>query len=209
MGDVTGSGLLALFAKQSATLIALVDPFLLIPLFLKSTKDMPPRERGAFVRSVSLMVLAALLGAGVAGPAIFRYFDLSLPSLQIAGAFVLFTMGIAMLLGQELEAKGHGSEADQGKAEIVPLAIPLLAGPASISYVMTQQSAFGGPTMLLACAAASLVVWIALRFATAIGSRLTASHISIVERLAGLLVTVMAIESFGHGLKGMFPVLAH
>ena len=53
------------------------------------------------------------------------------------------------------------------------------------------------------------MVWVVFYFADHIGQRLTASHIAIIERLAGLLVTVMAIESFGHGLKGMFPILAH
>lgn len=199
---------LSQLAKQCATLVALVDPFLLIPLFLKVTRGQSARERSAFTRSVSLMVGACLAGAAVAGPAIFAYFDLSLSALQIAGGFVLFSMGIAMLLGHELQAKGHGSEPDQDKAQIVPLAIPLLAGPASISYVMTAQSASGGYATAAACAVAALVVWIAFTFAERIGARMTASHIAIVERLAGLLVTVMAIESLGHGLKGMFPILS-
>jgi multiple antibiotic resistance protein len=199
---------LALLAKQSATLVALVDPFLLIPLFLKITEGQSSRDRAIFTRSVGLMVGACLLGAAIAGPAIFSYFELSLSALQIAGGFVLFTMGIAMLLGQELQAKGHGSEPDQDKAHIVPLAIPLLAGPASISYVMTAQSSSGGYATAGACIVAALVVWIAFSFAEKIGSRMTASHIAIVERLAGLLVTVMAIEALGHGLKGMFPILS-
>lgn len=199
---------LAQLAKQCATLIALVDPFLLIPMFLTITKRQSVPERAAFTRSVALMVGACLVGAAIAGPAIFSYFELSLSALQIAGGFVLFSMGIAMLLGHELEAKGHGSEPDQNKAQIVPLAIPLLAGPASISYVMTAQSTVGGYATAVACVVAALVVWIALRFADRIGKRMTASHMAIVERLAGLLVTVMAIEALGHGLKGMFPVLA-
>lgn len=202
---------LASLAKQCTTLVALVDPFLLIPLFLKVTEKFDPAQRSHFIRSVSLMVGASLLGAAIMGPALFSYFELSLASLQIAGGFVLFTMGIAMLLGQELNAKGHGSEPDQGKAHIVPLAIPLLAGPASISYVMTQQSEPGAVSPYatpLACLAVAIVVWVAFTFAEKIGQKMTASHIAIVERLAGLLVTVMAIETFGHGLKAMFPILA-
>lgn len=106
-----------------------------------------------------------------------------------------------MLMGHELEAKGHGSEPDQNKAQIVPLAIPLLAGPASIFYVMTQQSTSGsGHTVAAACALAAAVVWIAFTFADKIGSCMTASHIAIVERLAGLLVTVMAIDFDSFGL---------
>lgn len=200
---------LAQLAKQSVTLLALVDPFLLLPLFLSIAKPLTHAEKKTFVRSVALMVAASLVGAAYIGPAIFSYFDLSLAALQLAGAFVLFTMGIAMLLGQELEAKGHGSDPQMGKASIVPLAIPLLAGPASMSYVMTQQSSADSAwTTGAACLLVALVVWIVLRFADAIGAKMTASHMAIVERLAGLLVTVMAIEAFGHGLKAMFPILA-
>lgn len=205
MINLFDSALLAPFAKQSATLVALVDPFLLVPLFLKITSGQSSEEKARFSRSLALMVGACLMGAAVA---IFAYFELSVASLRIAGGFVLFTMGIAMLLGQELHAKGHGSEPDLDKAQIVPLAIPLLAGPASISYVMTQQAGgLGGASIAASCALAAAVVWIAFAFAEKIGSRMRASHFAIVERLAGLLVTVMAIETFGLGLKGMFPVL--
>lgn len=206
---------ISLSVKQTVTLVALVDPFLLIPLFLKITEKMSPSERSGFTRRVAAMVCAALFGAAFAGPAIFRYLELSISALQIAGGFVLFTMGIAMLLGQELAVKGHGAEEDAASPQVVPLAIPLLVGPGSISYVMAQQStasaggaAAGAVSMAAACAIAALVVWLAFSFAVAIGRRLRASHMAIVERLAGLLVTVMAIESFGRGLKGMFPLLA-
>lgn len=199
---------MAQLAKQFATLLALVDPFLLLPLFLSISRPLTGPDRKRFIRSVALMVAASLIGAAYVGPAIFSYFELSLAALQLAGAFVLFTMGIAMLLGQELEAKGHGSEPDLGKAQIVPLAIPLLAGPASMSYVMTQQStAASAWTTGAACILVAIVVWIVLNFAEKIGSKMTASHMAILERLAGLLVTVMAIEAFGHGLKAMFPIL--
>ena len=100
---------LAQLAKQCATLIALVDPFLLIPLFLKVTRGQSKRERAVFTRSVALMVGACLTGAAIAGPAIFAYFELSLSALQIAVLrqnLVKAPLKIQNLLGLDFDVRG-------------------------------------------------------------------------------------------------------
>lgn len=185
--------------------MALLDPVLIIPIYLQAADRLDSAARRRFAARVSAIVFLVLFGSAFAGPALFAYFDLSLASLQIAGGSVLFSMGLAMLLGHELAVKGAGS-ASSDEALAVPIAIPLLAGPASISYVMTQQ-ATSGPWISLACLAGSLGVLIALFYAQRIAARLRPGHLALIERVAGLFVTVMAIETLGKGLKAMFPAL--
>lgn len=206
--------LVEIWLRDGLTLLALVDPFILIPLFLRISEGHAAAVRNRFALRVAVVVVVALAVATVAGPALFAYLGLSIAALQITGGFVLATMGMAMLLGRELSAKQSPTEeraveqdvVDAETTAMVPLAVPLLAGPASFSFVMTRGPESLGTTMA-AIAAVGATVWLTFRAAPVLAGYLTVSRVKLIERLAGLLVTVMAFEVLGRGLKTMFPAL--
>lgn len=199
--------ILSLIFKNFITLLALVDPFMMIPIYLKLTYDLTNSEKNTFSYKVGLTVFIVLAFCIIGGKYLFDFLGLSIHSLRIAGGFFLFTMGTAMLFGHEMTAKSHGTEQDSSSLRLVPLAVPLLAGPSSISYVMTQHSKLWPYDIVFASLLVCIVVWLSFRFATQIAKYVEQSYLAIFERIAGLIVTVMAIEILAKGLKGMFPLL--
>lgn len=193
--------------KHTITLAALVDPFLMIPIYIKLTEDLSIIEKNIFSRKVATMVFFVLVICTILGKQLFDILGLSIDALRVAGGFFLFSMGTAMLFGHEMNAKGHGTEEDLGNLRLVPLAVPLLAGPASISYIMTQKTTFFYIDILSSIAIVCIIVWLVFKFASPISQKIRKSYLAIIERLSGLIVTVMSIEIFAKGLKGIFPIL--
>lgn len=200
--------MLQLLFQQTLTLFALVDPIVLIPIFMALISEIPEAQHLRFVRSLSILVFLILFTTALAGPFLFSLLGLSMTSLQIAGNIVLFSMGIAMLMGQQVHINAKGSRDEMADYSLIPLATPLLAGPASISYVMTSHST--NPSFWitpLTCLFASLFVFITFFLARRLRS-IRLSYLAIIERLAGLLVMVMAIDGLSRALKTTFPILA-
>jgi len=196
------------------TLIAVLDPFIAIPFFLDLCAGRPEAERRRIARVASVTVMAILVGTAVSGEALLRFLGTSLSSFRIAGGLVLLLMALAMLqakpgnLRQTAEEANHSS--DQEPPGIVPLAIPLLAGPGAISTVMIavqhggwQNQAAVIATIVVVC----LILWAMLRLAIPIGRLLGSSGFNVATRLLGLLLAAIAVESMAVGLKELFPAL--
>lgn len=203
------------YLRFIVTLTAVVDPFLAVPMFITVVSGQPLERRRALAGTVAITVFVVLAVAAVVGESLLQLIGASLPAFRVGGGLVLLLMALAMLNAQAGGVRQSRAEAEQvqsGEAGgVVPLAIPLLAGPGAISttIIAAQQ---GGPAhlvVLIGCMAlVALATWAALRQASAIAQKLGVTGLNIATRILGLLLAAMAVQTMAEGLKGLFPALA-
>jgi multiple antibiotic resistance protein len=204
-----------LLLKKTITLLALVEPFGLIPLFLQATGGLLPVSQRQYARLLGVTVAVALVGAGLIGTEVLDLLGLSLGGMRVGGGIIVLILGIAMVLGQEKAVKQTAAEttaaADRQGYGIVPLGIPLLAGPAALSYMM-MHGPLQQPVDFLAIVVPGVVVgaitWATFHFAASMQRWLTPAKLNVIERLSGFLLAGLAIDMMAMGLKELFPLLA-
>jgi multiple antibiotic resistance protein len=204
------------YARFAIALIAIVDPLAAIPLFLQLTGGFTQRERGRTARVTALAVFGVLAGAALAGEAILRAFGTSLPAFRVGGGIVLLLMAISMLTA-EPDRTRHTPEEDlasQDKASVavVPLGVPLLAGPGAISAVILEMDLGSGAVhrgfVLAVIALLALACWLVLHNAERLGRVIGPIGMNIVIRLFGLVLAAIGVEFIAAGVKQLFPALA-
>jgi multiple antibiotic resistance protein len=208
-------GALQDYLRFTVTLLAVLDPFLAVPIFLGMTAGGDPRARNRLVNAVTLTVFLVLVGAAVFGEALLLLIGASLSAFQVGGGLVLLLMALSMLhaeAGQIRQSPDEAEALESGdRFGVVPLAVPLLAGPGAIGTTIIAAHA-GGPVhigMLVLCIAlVTAVQWIVLRLADRVGARMGIAGLNIATRLLGLLLAALAIEMMAVGLKALLPGLA-
>jgi multiple antibiotic resistance protein len=205
---------IAFLFKKLLTLTALVDPFLAVPLFLAATGGMPPAARARFARQLGMTVGMGLLGGGVIGMHVLSVMGVSLAAMQFAGGTIAMLVALAMVLAKEETVKmSAGEKTSAGTAaSLVPLGIPLLVGPAALSYVMATSSftrAWDLVTIVLPPVLIGLLTWVVFEMAARTQRLFSPNALSVLERVGGFLLAAIAVEMMATGLKGMFPLLAH
>ena len=203
------------YLRYLVTLTAVLDPFLAIPIFISVTAGQDARARRALANVVTVTVFAVLAGAVFLGEAVLDVMGASLPAFQVGGGLVLLLMALAMLnakVGEMRQTSEEAAELRAGEVSgVVPLAVPLLAGPGAISTSIIAGEAGGmvHQLALVACIAiVCAVLWGILRIAHALGERISSTGLNIATRLLGLLLAAIAIETMADGLKRLFPTLA-
>jgi multiple antibiotic resistance protein len=203
------------YLRFIVTLTAVVDPFLAVPFFLVWAGGRDRVQRLLLARQVSLTVFVVLVVAAFTGESLLRLMGASLPAFRVGGGLVLLLMALAMLNAQAGAVRQSDDEArrlESGEATgIVPLAIPLLAGPGAISttIIAAERGGWVHHVVLAACIAlVCLVTWVTLRNADLVESRLGTTGMNIATRILGLLLAAMAVQTMAEGLKSLFPVLA-
>lgn len=202
------------YLRYVVTLTAVLDPFLAIPIFIGVTAGQEPAARRRLADAVTLTVFLVLAGAVFLGDAVLKLIGASLPAFQVGGGLVLLLMALAMLNAQAGGMRQTSAEAEELRAGevsgVVPLAVPLLAGPGAISTSIIAGEA-GGTTHKLALVGCivlvCLLLWGVLRIARAVGERISNTGLNVATRLLGLLLAAIAIETMADGLKGLFPGL--
>lgn len=203
------------YLRFSVTLAAVVDPFLAVPLFIAFVGARPESERRALARGVAIAVFVVLAVAAVVGESLLLLIGASLPAFRVGGGLVLLLMALAMLNAQAGGVRQSQEEAREFRsgetAGVVPLAIPLLAGPGAISttIIAAEKGGLAHLAVLLVCIVlVCLLTWWALRSAAGIADRLGVTGLNIATRILGLLLAAMAVQTMAEGLKGLFPGLA-
>ena len=204
------------YLRFFVTLTAVLDPFLAVPLFLTLTVDQSTRERVVLVRVVALTVFGVLAVSALLGDSILTLMGASLAAFRAGGGLVLLLMSLAMLnaqVGGVRQSEEEAAELESGEVRgLVPLAVPLLAGPGAISTTIIAAEKGAGIAHLAAIlgviAAVSLLTWLVLRAANAIGERMSKTGLNIATRLLGLLLAAFAIQTMAEGLKELFPGLS-
>jgi multiple antibiotic resistance protein len=202
------------YLRFLVTLTAVLDPFLAVPIFLSVTAMGDERARRRLAGVVTLTVFLVLSGAAIFGERLLRLLGTSLPAFQAGGGLVLLLMALAMLNAQAggmRQSRAEAEELESGAMSgVVPLAVPLLAGPGAISttIIAAQAGGVGHISALVACVAlVCFILWSILRAADAVGPRMGTTGLNIATRLLGLLLAAIAIETMALGLKTLFPGL--
>ena len=203
------------YLRFTVTLAAVLDPFLAVPIFLTLTAARAAPERARLVRVIVLTVFAVLAVSTLLGERILTLIGASLPAFRVGGGLVLLLMSLAMLNAQAGGVRQSQAEARELENRelpgVVPLAVPLLAGPGAISTTIIAAQA-GGAAHLAAILGCILVVcgatWIVLELAHPIGARMGTTGLNIATRLLGLLLAALAIQTMAEGLRALFPGLA-
>ena len=202
------------YLRFLVTLTAVLDPFLAVPIFLSVTAAGDHRARRRLAGAVTLTVFLVLAGAAIFGEALLAFLGTSLPAFQVGGGLVLLLMALAMLNAQAggmRQSRAEAEELESGAMSgVVPLAVPLLAGPGAISTTIIAAQAGGvAHTSVLVgiVALVCFILWSILRVADAVGPRMGTTGLNIATRLLGLLLAAIAIETMALGLRALFPGL--
>jgi len=201
--------------KIGIALFAIVNPIGGVPVFVSATAGWSHADRARIARTIMFTVFMVLAVSVFIGDRILAFFGISIPSFQVGGGILLLLMAVAMMHGKQSGARQTPEEtlaaSDREAVAIVPLSVPLLAGPGAISSMIIaaeQSGSFWGHVMLIGpVAAVSLLVWMILLLSVPIARRLGTIGINIVTRLMGLILAAMAIEFMARGLGSLFPGL--
>lgn len=191
-----------------SSIFFLVDPFAAVPSFLSITAGDSPQQRARTAKRASLTCFIVLSTFAMIGGYIFKLFGLTLPAFEIAGGLILLLVGLEMMQAKRSPTQETQPETEEGiekdEAGIVPLGIPMLAGPGAISTVMVLM----GPHFAMwravaifgAITVTALISYIVLRGAERVSRFMGETGIRIMMRVMGLLLTAIAVQFFLNGL---------
>lgn len=194
-----------------SSIFFLVDPFAALPTFLAVTEGADPAKRRRMAGKASLTALLFLSAFAVGGQYIFKMFGITLPAFEIAGGIILLLIGLDMLEAKRSatqEASGDTeAAANKEDAGIVPLGIPMLAGPGAITSVMVlvgqAQKAWQMVTILGSIAITAGICYLVLGNSDRVARALGDTGIRILVRIMGLLLVALAVQYFVNGLADL------
>lgn len=190
--------------KPLITLLALVNPIAIVPFFIHYTQGFSSAQRQRTILVASCSVFAVIAVCAIIGLEVLDFFNISLASFQVGGGMLLLTSALAMLNAQPAEAKATPSEVDNAHSKtsiaVVPLTIPLLTGPATMSTVViyADQAKTFFQHAALVC----------FSLARPIARVLGQTGINVMTRLMGLILAALSVEVMAAGLVKLFPALA-
>lgn len=201
------------FVLFFVSLFSIVNPFSSIPTFVGLTGDVAPRARRGMITQTSITVFAILVVSYLTGQGLLRFFSISVASLRVAGGMVILGMAWSMLHAQISGTKQTPEEAEESvdlpSIAVVPMAMPLLAGPGSISLMIIAAGRWSSMTdhllVILSAALLALSVWIILQAAAPIAKGLGKTGMNVATRFMGLILAATAIEFITSGLADIFP----
>lgn len=217
LNDLSQSPIVRFSLLALSSIFFLVDPFAAIPSFLAITENADAVRRKRMARKGAITCFIVLTSFAVAGQLIFRMFGITLPAFEIAGGLILMLIGLDMLQAKRSptqEAHGDKEEATAKEdAGIVPLGIPMLAGPGAISSVMVlvgQVPTLWGWQMgaiLGSITVTSVVTYFVLAAASRVRQVMGETGIRILVRIMGLLLVALAMQYFVNGITdlGLIP----
>lgn len=172
------------------------------PIFLVLTKGMEPEQRNNVVDRASLVATGVLLAFAFAGKWILQYLEISIGSLRVAGGLLLLLIALKMLEG-ELDTPIVEQQRD---VAITPLALPLLAGPGTLTTVMLlmSESPDAHFSVVVGILAAMFVTWFLVRQSTIVDKWIGAEGAVIITQLLGFLLAALAVEIGSAGIRELF-----
>mgnify|MGYP001551217562 FL=1 len=204
--------------KPLIALLAIVNPIGVIPFFIHFTQGFSPLQRRRTIRVAAIGAFLVIAVSALAGLQIIEFFGISLASFQVGGGMLLLLSSLQMLNAEPAESRKSdfaegGDKVDAGDSiAVVPLTIPLLTGPATIStmVIYAQKARHWWELAVLVGygVVIGLSVWVAFSLSGRIGRVLGRTGINVMTRLMGLLLAGIAVEVMSDGLVKLFPVLA-
>lgn len=183
-------------------IFAIVDPFGYVPIFLSMTANDSAEQRKKMLKKACLTAFLVLTVSALIGNQILHFFGISIPALQISGGLILLVIGFEMLKVIPVAEKLSPSEQTEGTKKedisIIPLAIPMLSGPASIAAVVVLSSTSDSwtiyPSIILSTLMTLMVTYLILRSAGRILRFIGDTGLKVMTRIMGLLICAMAVQ---------------
>ena len=209
--------------KALVTLLAIVNPLACIPFFIHYTQGFSSEQRKRIILVSSFSCFVVIAISALAGLKLLEFFGISLASFQVGGGLLLLTSSLSMLNAQPAEAKSAQAElqdpaiadhtlAARTSIAVVPLTIPLLTGPATMStvviYAEKAKTFLQLGTLVGYGVVIALATFACFSLATPIARILGKTGINVMTRLMGLILAALSVEVMTDGLHKLFPVLA-
>ncbi|HAS6347774.1 TPA: YchE family NAAT transporter [Vibrio vulnificus] len=206
----------AIFLQFFLGLVAAVNPVGIMPVFVSLTGHMTPEEKYKTALTANVAVAIILTVSLLAGQMLLDMFSISLDSFRVAGGLLLLSIAFSMMsgkLGEDKQNKQERSEyVSREQIGVVPLAMPLMAGPGAISstivYGSRYPSMFDTMGIVITIVAFSFCSWLLFRSAPIIVRFLGQTGINVITRIMGLILGALGIEFIANGLRNLFPGLA-
>ncbi|MEO6815895.1 MAG: MarC family protein [Edaphobacter sp.] len=191
-----------------SSIFFLVDPFAALPTFLAVTAGADKQRRRRMAWKASLTALVVLSAFAIAGQYIFRMFGITLPAFEIAGGIILLLIGLDMLEAKRSPTQESTEETTEAQAKddagIVPLGIPMLAGPGAITSVMVlvgqAKTSWQMAAILISILITAAICYLVLGNSDKVARRLGETGVRILVRIMGLLLVALAVQYFVNGL---------
>ena len=204
--------------KPLIALLAIVNPIGVVPFFIAFTQNLTREQRRKTISVSSFAAFAVIAVSAIAGLKIIEFFGISIASFQVGGGTLLLISALQMLNAQPAEAKPTDVDDGNQKADagasiaIVPLTIPLLTGPATIStmviYAEKTRHLWEHAVLVGYGVVIGLITYATFSASGRIAKALGRTGINVMTRLMGLILAAMAVELLADGLVKLFPVLA-
>jgi multiple antibiotic resistance protein len=203
--------------KPLIALLAIVNPIGVVPFFIHFTQNFSRAQRVRTMRVSAFSAFVVISVSALAGLKIIAFFGISIASFQVGGGLLLLISSLQMLNAQPAETQP--TDLSEGDAKIdtgasiavVPLTIPLLTGPATIStmviYAERTRHWWELAVLVGYGVVVGLVVYLAFLSSGRIARLLGQTGINIMTRLMGLILAALAVEIMADGLSALFPML--
>jgi len=205
--------------KPLVALLAIVNPLAIVPFFIHYTQGFSRAQRRRTIVTASFSAFVVIATSALLGLQILDFFSISLASFQVGGGMLLLLSSMNMLNAQPAEAKAQTNEYEDGAEKaamgasiaVVPLTIPLLTGPATMSTVVIYAEKAQNFLQLSMLVGYGVVIGLAtavcFALADPIARVLGKTGINVMTRLMGLILAALAIEVMAGGLLKLFPIL--
>jgi multiple antibiotic resistance protein len=193
-------------------ILLVVDPFAAVPIFAAMTADDPVEKKRATAARAAVATAITLTIFAATGALLFRALGISLGAFKVAGGLMILLMALDMMRAQPSRTRSTAAEQAEAREKedvaVVPLAIPMLAGPgaiATVTVLMTRAAWRPLPTaaVFLSIALTSVATWLILRAASRAERFLSRTALRIVERVMGLLLAAVAVEFMASGVADL------
>jgi multiple antibiotic resistance protein len=208
---------IAVYAAVTVTLFAIVDPIGTLPFFVALTEGFGEADRKVVLNRSVLVLVGVLTGFALFGRFLFEAFGFTLAAFEIAGGILLFMVAYDMLQGEVARVRLSTQDREEAIARrdelsVVPLGIPLLAGPGAISTVMIYEGSagadlFGILATFVAIGVTTIATFLVLRYGQRIFRSFGRVGIMAMTRVLGLLLAAVGVQFVVNGIAGVLPHL--
>jgi len=196
-------------------MLSVLNPIGAIPVLLNSTTHNTPEEMKQMIRRTAISVAVILLVSAWFGEAVLGFFSISIDAFRTAGGLLIILMGISMLHGKQSSVQFTANEnaPAQHKEDIsvVPLAMPLLAGPGAISLLILDAHKingwFGNIKLVLAILIVASIAWLVLTIAEKMQDKIGTIGLNVMSRIMGLILTSIGVQFITTGISHLLPGL--
>jgi multiple antibiotic resistance protein len=204
--------------KPLIALLAIVNPIGVVPFFIHFTRNLSPAQRRRTMQVSAFSAFVVIAVSALAGQKIIGFFGISIASFQVGGGMLLLISALHMLNAKPAESSADDFDEGQSKVDagasvaVVPLTIPLLTGPATIStmviYAEKTRSFWEHAVLVGYGVVIGVATYAAFAASGRIAQVLGRTGINVMTRLMGLILAAMAVELLADGLVKLFPILA-